>query len=216
MASKRATAKSRTTTGTLRIIGGQWRGRKLQFPTVTGLRPTGDRLRETLFNWLTPFVIDTHCLDLFAGSGALGLEALSRGAASATLVELSPTACNAIYQHATILGAGFKAEVLEADAQQWLQQAPPRAFDLVFLDPPFDSALLSKVIPLLAAPGWLSEGARIYIETAVKRPINLPEHWQILRTIETGQVRCQLLVSSNSPQSTRLLRNSSPPIPNDS
>lgn len=216
MASKRALGKPKARTGTLRIIGGQWRGRKLQFPTITGLRPTGDRLRETLFNWISPFVVDSHCLDLFAGSGALGLEALSRGAASATLIEISPNACNALRQHVTTLGAGFKAEVLEADARQWLQQPPPRAFDLVFLDPPFDSSLLAKTIPLVATPGWLSEGARIYIETAVERPINLPGHWEILRTKETGQVRCQLLASSNPPATIQLPRSSNPLIPNDS
>ena len=216
MASKRAPGKPKAATGTLRIIGGQWRGRKLHFPAIKGLRPTGDRLRETLFNWISPFVVDTHCLDLFAGSGALGLEALSRGAASATLVENSPNACNAIRQHVNTLGAGFKAEVLEADARQWLQRPPPRAFDLVFLDPPFDSNLLPRIIPLLATPGWLSKGARVYIETAVERPINLPEHWEILRTKETGQVRCQLLVSSISPETTQLPRNHNPLIPNDS
>ena len=216
MASKRAPGKPKAMTGTLRIIGGQWRGRKLQFPTITGLRPTGDRLRETLFNWISPFVVDTHCLDLFAGSGALGLEALSRGAASATLLEISPNACNAIRQHVNTLGAGLKAEVLEADARQWLQHPPPRAFDLLFLDPPFGSTLLAEIIPLLATSGWLSEGARIYIETAAEQPINLPEHWEILRTKETGQVHYQLLVSRNPPETIQLPRNSNPLIPNDS
>lgn len=202
MAAKRAPGKPAAKAATLRIIGGRWRGRKLHFPPIPGLRPTGDRLRETLFNWLTPFVVDAYCLDLFAGSGALGLESLSRGAATATMVELSPHACHAIRQHASTLGAGSQAEVVEADAQIWLQQSSPRGFDLVFLDPPFDSDLLAKIIPLLASPGWLSEGARIYIETAREQAIDLPEHWIKWRSIETGQVHCQLLVSSHSPAMT--------------
>ncbi len=193
MARKRVPGKPQAPAATLRIIGGRWRGRKLRFPPAPGLRPTGDRLRETLFNWVSPFVLDAHCLDLFAGSGALGLEAVSRGAASATLIELSPIACNALREHARALGCSSEVMVHHADARHWLAQEPPRAFDLVFLDPPFETGLLADTIPLLEAAGWLAHNARIYVETDRSRVTALPDNWRLLRSIETGQVRCQLL-----------------------
>ena len=195
MTSKRAPVTPQAAAGTLRIIGGRWRGRKLRFPPLPGLRPTGDRLRETLFNWLSSFVVDAHCLDLFAGSGALGLEAVSRGAASATLVDLSADACNALRENARILGAGAEVKVYRADARKWLTQPAPRAFDLVFLDPPFNTGLLADTIPLLKSAGWLSCNARIYIETDRSKATALPDNWQPLRSVETGQVRCELVQS---------------------
>lgn len=176
----------------LRIIGGRWRGRKLGFPDLPGLRPTGDRLRETLFNWLSPVIVDARCLDLFAGSGALGLEAVSRGAASATLVERSNEACQSLRQHRQTLAAGDAIEIVQADALQWLQQTPPRPFDIVFLDPPFDSPLLEASTTLLAAPGWLASGARIYMESAKAQMPPDPANWELLRSVESGQVLCRL------------------------
>ncbi len=197
MISKHTPGRAHAAPGSLRIIGGRWRGRKLRFPSLAGLRPTGDRVRETLFNWITPFVVDAHCLDLFAGSGALGLEAVSRGAASVTLVELSPDACKALRAHTLALDAGSQVQVVQGDARQWLTRPPPRAFDMVFLDPPFSSTLLTEIIPLLGNAGWLSSGARIYVETERAKTIALPDNWQLLRCIETGQVRCQLLQSND-------------------
>jgi 16S rRNA (guanine966-N2)-methyltransferase len=167
------------------------------------LRPTGDRLRETLFNWVSPFVADAHCLDLFAGSGALGLEAVSRGAASATLVELSAVACNALREQARVLSCSAEVMVHHADARQWLSQERPRPFNLIFLDPPFDSGLLADTIPLLASAGWLAHDARIYVETDRSKVTALPDNWRLLRSIETGQVRCQLLQSIDPDHTAR-------------
>jgi 16S rRNA (guanine966-N2)-methyltransferase len=192
MASKKPSRPAQTHENTLRIIGGKWRGRKLRFPDVEGLRPTGDRLRETLFNWLAPIVVDAHCLDLFAGSGALGLEAVSRGAASATLIEQSKVASQTLLQHRQTLDGEGQIEVIQADALRWLEQTPPRAFDLLFLDPPFNTSLLEAAIALLEKPGWLAPGARIYMESARQQVVSCPESWRQLRSIETGQVHCQL------------------------
>ena len=192
MATKKTAHKRPGQGGSLRIIGGQWRGRKLKFPDAPGLRPTGDRLRETLFNWLTPVIVDAHCLDLFAGSGALGLEAVSRGAASALLVEQSPVACKALQQHRQTLCAESQLQIVQADALQWLRQSPPQSFDILFLDPPFNSQLLPAAIEQLGQMGWLSAGARVYIESPQQQAPTCPNAWHLLRAIETGQVLCQL------------------------
>ena len=197
MANKRLPRTKQGSAGTLRIIGGQWRGRKLHFPPLEGLRPTGDRVRETLFNWISPYVVDAHCLDLFAGSGALGLEAVSRGAASATLIEMSARACNALREHVSTLCAGSRVNVYRADARHWLSRSPSKPFDLVFLDPPFATGLLADTLPLLEAGGWLSHDALIYVESDREQTIALPPSWQPMRILDAGQVRCQLLRSDN-------------------
>lgn len=194
MSTKNTARKRPAQGGSLRIIGGQWRGRKLTFPDADGLRPTGDRLRETLFNWLAPVVVEARCLDLFAGSGALGLEAVSRGAASALLVEQSAAACKCLQQHRRVLGAEQQLQIVRGDALQWLQQAPAQAFDILFLDPPFNSSLLPAAIERVDASGCLSPGARIYVESPrhSDSACGYPATWQLLRSIETGQVLCQL------------------------
>ena len=194
MSTKKTARKRSTKDRSLRIIGGQWRGRKLSFPDADGLRPTGDRLRETLFNWLAPVVVEARCLDLFAGSGALGLEAISRGARSALLVEKSARACNALQQHRQLLGAQLQLQIVQEDALQWLQRAPPHSFDIVFLDPPFNSVLLPAAIASVDASGCLCDGAHIYVESPrySDKPPQYPGAWQLLRSIETGQVLCQL------------------------
>lgn len=194
MSTKNTTRKRPAQGGSLRIIGGQWRGRKLTFPDADGLRPTGDRLRETLFNWLAPVIVEARCLDLFAGSGALGLEAVSRGAASALLVEQSAAACKCLQQHRRVLGAEQQLQIVRGDALQWLQQAPAQAFDILFLDPPFNSSLLPAAIERVDASGCLSPGARIYVESPrhSDSACGYPATWQLLRSIETGQVLCQL------------------------
>lgn len=179
--------------GSVRIIAGQWRGRRLAFPARAGLRPTGDRLRETLFNWLQPHCPGAHCLDLFAGSGALGLEAASRGAAWVTLVERDPETARALRANCALLGAGM-TEVIEADALAWLAGPPPATpYDIAFVDPPFAAAAPAAALRALAAPGWLAERAWIYLETARDRPPPaLPERWCRHREAVAGAVRCQL------------------------
>lgn len=175
--------------GQLRIIGGDWRGRRLDFPLVEGLRPSSDRLRETLFNWLQAEVPGRHCLDLFAGSGALGLEALSRGAASATLVDKSPVAVRQLEDNLRRLGAR-NAQAVRQPVEDWLGQAPAGAgFDLVFLDPPFAQGLIAPSCQLLEAGGWLKTQALIYLEAeqSLGEP-RVPEHWQRQRHKRAGRV----------------------------
>lgn len=171
---------------TLRIIGGKWRGRKLAFPEVEGLRPTGDRIRETLFNWLAPDIVGARCLDLFAGSGALGLEALSRGAASLTLVEASAPAAQRLREHLGTLGAD-NARVVQGDA---LRQAWPAGeqWDLVFIDPPFAADLWQPTLERLAAQALLAPGAAIYVESPPQGAYRTPEHWQLHREKTAGNV----------------------------
>ncbi|MGO9802387.1 MAG: 16S rRNA (guanine(966)-N(2))-methyltransferase RsmD [Steroidobacteraceae bacterium] len=171
----------------LRIIGGTWRGRKLRFPAGTPVRPTPDRVRETLFNWLGARVAGARCLDLFAGSGALGLEALSRGAAHVTFVELDATAARALGATLEEWGAQ-SAEVRRSDARLYLGRAP-QAFDLVFLDPPFDSQLLPEAAALLEQRGWLAPGALVYVESAARAALPpLPAAWTPLKGKRAGEV----------------------------
>jgi 16S rRNA (guanine966-N2)-methyltransferase len=170
----------------LRIIGGSWRGRKLRFPASAALRPTPDRVRETLFNWLGPATPDAQCLDLFAGSGALGLEALSRGAAHVTFVEQDAAAARELRTRLAEWQAR-DARVERADAVRYLAGAA-RPFDIVFLDPPFASQLLSRAAALLEA-GWLRRGALIYVEHAARAGLPpLPQSWQPLRAKRAGEV----------------------------
>jgi 16S rRNA (guanine966-N2)-methyltransferase len=182
--------------GSLRIIGGQWRGRKLPFDSVEGLRPTPDRVRETLFNWLTPDLPGARCLDLYAGSGALGLEALSRGAGSCQFVECDPTAADNIKQHLTTLQAK-QGRCLQISAGEYLQRAPDQQgpFDIVFLDPPFDQDLLPEACAKLEQHGWLADSALIYIESAKRNNAPpVPERWRQHRDKTAGEVRYQLFV----------------------
>ncbi len=178
----------------LRIVAGRWRGRVLAFPDAPGLRPTGDRVRETLFNWLGTAVRQAHCLDLFAGSGALGLEAASRGAASVLLVERSAAVARALEHNLAQLAVGDTARVLRADALALLQRPPPRPMDCVFLDPPFQSDILSSVFALLEGGGWLAPEAFIYLETDRHHPPPAwPENWELRREATAGNVVFRLL-----------------------
>ena len=142
----------------LRIIGGEWRVRKLHFPDAPNLRPTPDRVRETIFNWLMPVVHGARCLDLFAGSGALGLEALSRGAAFITFVDSHKKVTQALQAHLDLLNANDNTEVLQMDSVQFLKNTS-QAYDVVFLDPPYHLDLMQKVVPLLEQNGWLTDNA---------------------------------------------------------
>jgi 16S rRNA (guanine966-N2)-methyltransferase len=172
----------------VRIIGGGWRGRRVSFPDVPGLRPTPDRVRETLFNWLQHDIAGARCLDLFAGSGALGLEALSRGAKELVFVEQSVAASRALQEQLIRFGGAGKGRVVEMGAARYLR-SPPQAFDLVFLDPPFGQGALAEYVPLLDAGRWLKEGALVYLENEKKEGVPvLPAHWQLLKSKSAGEV----------------------------
>jgi 16S rRNA (guanine966-N2)-methyltransferase len=175
----------------LRIIGGRWRGRKLPFAALPGLRPTPDRVRETLFNWLAPVIQGSRCLDLYAGSGALGLEAASRGAAAVVMVDQAGEAVGLLREQLAVLGADG-VNVIQADVLQWLR-GPAQAFDIVFLDPPFRQRLLTESMSLLEAYGWLAADAFIYIEAEKDHQPDLPEGWTIYRSKQAGQVGYQLI-----------------------
>lgn len=173
----------------LRIIGGRWRSRRLSFPDVEGLRPTPDRVRETLFNWLAPVIEGARCLDLFTGSGALGLEALSRGAAEVVMVDRDPHVIARLKENIATLSAPG-ATLVVADALTWLQ-SPQRDqhFDIVFLDPPFHQGLLDPCCKLLEERGWLAPSAHIYLESeSALGPPALPANWQLKRSQKAGQV----------------------------
>lgn len=172
--------------GKIRIIAGQWRGRKLQVIDKNGLRPTPDRIRETLFNWLAHQVPNSCCLDLFAGSGALGLEAASRGAKQVVLIEQDYEIVQQLRQHILQLSAD-KVRVQQANALHFLRQTPTQ-FDIVFLDPPFQQNLLATCCELLAL--WLSPHAYIYLECerSQAETLLLPENWIITRRTHAGQV----------------------------
>lgn len=177
-------------TNTLRIIGGTHRGRKLSFVDAPNLRPTPDRMRETLFNWLQPVIYNARCLDLFAGSGALGFEALSRGASEVVFVEKNAHAAKRLNDNLQRLG--YASQVCQQTAQQFLQ-AEPQAFDVVFLDPPYQADLLPEMIKLLNQ-GWLAEDARIYLEHDSHHPApEFPDGWQRLKQTKAGQATALLL-----------------------
>lgn len=180
-----------TAGNSLRIIGGRWRSRRISFPPVAGLRPTGDRIRETLFNWLQNIIPGAICLDLFAGSGACGMEALSRGASWVTFIENNPGAAAAIGQNLRLLQAeGY--EVVATDALRWLESCnggDGRKFDVVFIDPPFEQELWIPAATRLEQCGCLGNDARIYIESARALDIaQLPGNWSCLRQQQAGKV----------------------------
>ncbi|GAB7259482.1 16S rRNA (guanine(966)-N(2))-methyltransferase [Dickeya ananatis] len=164
-------------------------------PDSPGLRPTTDRVRETLFNWLAPVIAHSRCLDCFAGSGALGLEALSRAAAHATLLEAERNVARQLTQNLALLRAD-NAEVVNTDTLQWLAK-PSSAlpFDVVFLDPPFRRGLLDDTLRLLETGDWLAEEAWIYIETeAENRMLAIPPTWSLHREKTAGQVSYRLYI----------------------
>ena len=174
-------------TGRFRIIGGQWRGRRMQFPDTGALRPTPDRVRETLFNWLSPIIDGARCLDLYAGSGALGLEALSRGAAECVFVERNSEALDAIRAHATELGSD-DAIFVNADALSYLSRCG-RDFDVIFLDPPFSDDPWAPLYQFIIDGNLLRTGGRIYLETpATEQELALPDGLELLRSKRAGRV----------------------------
>lgn len=180
----------------VRIIGGRHRGRRLPFPDLPGLRPTADRVRETLFNWLQPGLPGAICLDLFAGSGVLGLEAASREAGRVVMLDRAPAVVDQIRENIGLLGLG-QATAEQADALAWLTR-PGTPFDIVFVDPPFADGLVEPCCQLLERQGWLRPGARIYIERAVAGPgPRLPDSWDLLREKRAGQVSYQLFTQED-------------------
>ncbi|ATA19724.1 16S rRNA m(2)G-966 methyltransferase [Gibbsiella quercinecans] len=180
--------------GQIRIIGGQWRGRKLPVPNSPGLRPTTDRVRETLFNWLAPVIQGARCLDCFAGSGALGLEALSRYAGSATLLEFERPVAQQLEKNLALLqGHG---QVINTNTLNWLA-GDGEPFDVVFLDPPFRKGLLADTVQLLEQQGWLADEAWVYVEAeAESAAADVPVNWALHREKVAGQVAYRLYIRS--------------------
>jgi len=184
--------------GKLRIIGGEWRSRQLPVLDLPGLRPTTDRVRETLFNWLQNDVRGARCLDLFAGSGALGFEAASRGAANVVLLELQAAAADQLAANIQLLQAE-SLQLIRANALGWLVQYQGEAFDLVFLDPPFASDLLEPAIRCLHQQQLLSSDACVYIECDARQPLpELPPGWQLTKQKKASQVSYYLIRLSDS------------------
>ena len=184
---------NKTRSGRLRIVAGNWRSRLLDIADVPGLRPTSERIRETLFNWLAPRINGARCLDLFAGTGALGLEALSRGARSAVFVEQSARAVEMLRRNVKTLNADG-AVVLQMDALDYLRGERIERFDVVFLDPPFAADLIDELCRLLAERQMLADDACVYLEQDRSAPEpDLPEGWQVLKNKTAGNVRYMLV-----------------------
>lgn len=185
--------------GSVRIIGGRWRGRRIGIVDGVDLRPTPDRVRETLFNWLAPVLPGARCLDLYAGTGVLGLEALSRGAAESWFVERDARAAGAIEAMLAHLNgsdpagsAPVQGRVLTTDAMRWLSKPALATFSLVFLDPPYAANSLAELCTLLAR-GWLTGSATVYLETRRSQPLPvLPEGWHLHRESQAGDVHFAL------------------------
>ncbi len=175
----------------VRIIAGDWRGRRLQVADVPGLRPTGDRGRETLFNWLQPWIPTADCADLFAGTGALGFEAASRGAASVLMIEKHPLAQAVLRQSIEQLQAE-QVKLHAGGAMTLIEEFKPDSFDLVFVDPPFDSNLGGLVLERLHKKGAVRRGGFVYIESPASRTIAPPQGWSVWRDQQLGEVRMQL------------------------
>lgn len=193
MAKRRGRDRNRGPAGRVRIVAGKWRGRWLPVPDAPGLRPSAERVRETLFNWLAPTLPGTRCLDLFAGTGILGFEALSRGAAEVVFVERAPALVATLRASAALLGAA-EAAILLRDARDYLQTAEPRGFDVVFLDPPFAEESLGDLCRLLHSRPWLARDACVYLEQGRDEPLPaLPAGWSVRREKTAGNVRYSLV-----------------------
>jgi len=182
--------------GAVRIAGGSLRGSRLSVPALPDLRPTPARLRETLFNWLRPVIEGARVLDLFAGSGALAIEALSRGAAQALMIERDRGQAARIAADLLRLRAGERGEVRCVDALHALMQPPEQSFDVVFLDPPFDADIWTRAASLLEEHAWLAPEARVYIEMSLQASFEPPAGWTPYRQSRVGAVLGALYVSS--------------------
>lgn len=184
--------------GEVRVIAGLWRGRKLPVLNAEGLRPTTDRVKETLFNWLMNDIAGSRCLDCFAGSGSLGIEALSRQAQAVVFLEKFANAANQLKKNLTLLKAE-NGRIVQGDTLQFLAKKNPEApFEVVFIDPPFHHNLVPQTLDLLAQNGWLAPAALIYVETEkTHSPLSLPQGWQILKEKSAGMVTSRLIQTSS-------------------
>ena len=182
---------ARRALGTLRIIGGEWRSRLIEFDADAGVRPTPDRVRQTVFDWLSPLIAGASCLDLFAGSGALGFEALSRGASHTSFIEQGRDQAVALRAAAARLAASDRAEIVQTDALSWLRNTA-RRYDVVFLDPPYGDNLLAPA--LAALPGLLKPMHRVYLEWPIGQAPQLPPGYSLLKEKSAGQVSYGLAV----------------------
>lgn len=180
----------------LRIIAGRWRGRKFSFPAIPGLRPTPERVRETLFNWLTPYIAGAKCLDLFAGSGALGLEALSRGASRVDFVDAAPEVIahlKTIIQQLQIANA----RVQQAKISEQLPLCCEPPYDIIFLDPPFHQNLIGHCCNWLDSHNWIAPNGLVYLESEIRlTSLPLPANWKLLKNSQAGQVHYALVCNS--------------------
>lgn len=193
---QRSPVKKRGTRGSpsgrLRIVAGKWRSRLLEIADVPGLRPTSERVRETLFNWLAPSLPGARCLDLFAGTGALGLEALSRGASNVVFIEKSTKAAKTLEANAKMLNAEG-ADIRRGDAVEFLKKSAGESFGIVFLDPPFADELLGDLCRLLDGGSLLEDGALVYLEEDRAKPeAELPPGWVRVKSKSAGNVRYSL------------------------
>ncbi|MDO6486152.1 16S rRNA (guanine(966)-N(2))-methyltransferase RsmD [Colwellia sp. 1_MG-2023] len=186
--------KKKAASGSIRIIAGKHKGRKLPVLAAEGLRPTADRVKETLFNWLMPYIHGANCLDCFAGAGSLGFEALSRGAANVHLMELNKAAAKQLSANKQLLKSD-DIVVSNTDTLAFLKTQTPVKFDVVFIDPPFRQNLISQTCELLNQ-GWLSEQALIYVEMEAESDQALPSNWQLLKEKIAGQVAYRLYQNS--------------------
>ncbi len=182
----------------IRIIGGEWRSRQISFYDLPGLRPTPNRVRETLFNWLQMDIPGSRCLDLFAGSGALGFEAASRGAKAVVQVEQDGTACRSLHDNAVKLQAA-NIKIVQADVFRFLAEYDAEPFDIVFLDPPFGKNLADQTCRWLEDKGWLNPHAKIYVESESGKESSedFPEYWRVLKNKAAGDVSYRLLSRQN-------------------
>ena len=186
-------SQKKPSAGFVRIISGLWRGRKLPVHDVEGLRPTTDRVKETLFNWLAGDIAQANCLDLFAGAGALGFEAASRQAQHVTMIELNSMVFKQLQHNSTTLNA-TNIELQNGDALTYLSR-PGVPMDIVFIDPPFRQGLIEETCNKLEENGWLAKNAMIYLETEKEWPLNhIPESWALHREKTAGQVCYRLFI----------------------
>jgi 16S rRNA (guanine966-N2)-methyltransferase len=176
----------------VRIIAGGWRGRRVHFPDLPGLRPTPDRVRETVFNWLQHAMVGARCLDLCAGSGALGLEALSRGATAVVFVEQAQAAARSLVRELERLGGTMHARVVEMGASRFLRtagEAYGKPFDVAFLDPPFGRNALAEFVPMIDQGNWVKPGGLVYLESEKSAGVpGVPPHWELLKSKSAGEV----------------------------
>ena len=180
----------KTLTGSIRIIAGKHRGRKLPVLMAEGLRPTTDRVKETVFNWLMPYIHGANCLDCYAGAGSLGFEALSRGAAQVNLIELNDSAAKQLQKNKSLLKAD-NVIVTNANSLNFLKSSSKQQYDLIFIDPPFREGLVTQTAELLN-DGWLADQALIYVEMETQSDPQLPANWKLLKEKVAGQVAYRL------------------------